>query len=104
MALETIQQLEKILLEAKRVLIILPQNPDGDLIGASWGLHFFLKNKNIKSVIAYSDMTNIAWRFSFLPVPEEVTDNITGARDFVLIFCQCRKKLQTILQEHVILF
>lgn len=86
MALETTQQLEKLLLDAKKVLVLLPQNPDGDLIGAGWGLHFFLKNKNIESLIAYTDATNVARRFSFLPMPEKVTDRIYGARDFILIF------------------
>lgn len=99
MALETIQQIEKLFLEAKKVLVLLPQNPDGDLIGASWGLHFFLKNKNIESVIAYVDATNVAQRFSFLPVPEKVQDNIAGARDFILIFNTKYNKITNVRSE-----
>lgn len=86
MALEPIQQLEKLLLGAKNVLIFLPQDPDGDAIGAGWALYFFLRKKSIDSTIAFVDSAENARKFQFLPTPENITGNISGARDFVLIF------------------
>ncbi len=86
MALEPIQQLEKLLLGAKNVLIFLPQDPDGDAIGAGWALYFFLKKKSINSTLAFVDDAKNARRFKFLPVPENITANISGAREFVLVF------------------
>ena len=86
MALETIQQLEKLLFGAKNILIFLPQNPDGDAIGAGWALHFFLKKKSIDSTIAFIDKTKNTQKFQFLPVPENITGKISGAREFVLVF------------------
>lgn len=86
MALEPIQQLEKLLLGAKNVLIFLPQNPDGDAIGAGWALYFFLRKKSIDSTIAFVDSAENTRKFQFLPTPENITGNISGARDFVLIF------------------
>lgn len=86
MALEPIQQFEKLLLGAKNVLIFLPQDPDGDAIGASWALYFFLRKKSIDSTIAFAGGAKNAQRFKFLPTPENITASISGAREFVLIF------------------
>jgi len=86
MSLEPIQQIEEILKKSKDALILLPQNPGGDSIGAGWALYFLLKNKNIKSTVAFSDPFSGADKFNFLPVPENLSKSISGARDFILSF------------------
>lgn len=86
MALEPIQQFENLLLNAKNVLIFLPQNPDGDAICAGRAFYFYLKKKGVESLLAFSDEFENEKKFSFLPRPENVTGKITGARDFVLAF------------------
>jgi nanoRNase/pAp phosphatase (c-di-AMP/oligoRNAs hydrolase) len=99
MALEPIEQFQKIVGEAKNVLIILPQSPDGDAVGSGWALHFFLKNKNIKSSIAFCGETNAVEKFSFLPKPENILDRVSGARDFVLSFNMRRNKIFNVRTE-----
>ena len=86
MALESIQQLEKLIAEAKKVLIFLPENPDGDAIGAGWAFYFFLEKKGIEPILAFSDKIGNAKKFDFLPHPKNISDEIVGARDFILSF------------------
>lgn len=86
MALEPIQQLENLLLNAKNVLIFLPQNPDGDAICAGRAFYFYLKKKGVEGLLAFTDEFGNEKKFNFLPRPENVTGKITGARDFVLAF------------------
>ncbi|GBE17073.1 bifunctional oligoribonuclease and PAP phosphatase NrnA [bacterium BMS3Abin15] len=86
MALEPIQQFEKIIGKSKNVLILLPQNPDGDAIGAAWAFYFFLKKRGVDTTIAFSDGIHNTKKFDFLPRPKNITDNISGARDFILSF------------------
>ena len=45
MSLEPIQQFEALLKKSKKVLILLPKNPTGDLVGAGWAFYFFLKKE-----------------------------------------------------------
>lgn len=86
MGLNSIEQFKKNLLPAKNVLILLPQNPDGDALGSGWSLYFFLKNRNIQSVIAVDDPQNNQNNFSFLPTPKDIKNDILGSRDFILSF------------------
>ncbi len=99
MALEPTQQFEKLLLGAKNVLIFLPQDPDGDAIGAGWALYFFLRKKSIDSTVAFTDEAKNAQRFQFLPAPENVTASISGARDFVLSFNTRLNKITDVKTE-----
>jgi phosphoesterase RecJ-like protein len=86
MALESIQQLEKLLLDSKNVLIILPQKPDGDVICAGWAFYFFLKKKEIEAELVFSGEAENKKKFHFLPQPEKIREKISGARDFILSF------------------
>lgn len=86
MSLEPIQQLDTLLGKSKNVLLILPPNPSGDLVGAGWAFYFFLKKKGIDSTIAFNDEFKEAEKFSFLKRPENISSNILGSRDFVLQF------------------
>lgn len=86
MALEPVQQLEKLLAAAKNVLIFLPENPTGDAIGAGWAFYFFLQKKEINATLAFSDKLENSGKFHFLPQPEKVISKISGARDFILVF------------------
>lgn len=97
MSLSSQEQLKKFLDNSKEVLILIPENPSADAIGSAWGLYFFLKKKNIIPVIAFPDQ--VQQKFNFLPKPENILNEISGARDFVLSFDISRNKIMKVSQE-----
>jgi nanoRNase/pAp phosphatase (c-di-AMP/oligoRNAs hydrolase) len=99
MALEPIQQFEKLLEQAKNALVFLPQNPSGDAIGAGWAFYFFLKKKEIEATLAFSSDNGDAQKFQFLPRPEKIVHKISGARDFVLAFNTQYNKIMNVRTE-----
>lgn len=84
MSLEPIQQFKNFLEKSKDVLILIPENPTGDAVGASWALYFFLEKKGIRPTIAFSN--NLSPKYAFLPRPQNILTQLSGARDFVLSF------------------
>lgn len=86
MALKITQQLKETLASAKKVLILLPQNPDNDVIGAALSFYLFLKEKKVDSDIAVSDPLNNISKLNFLPQPNNIYSNVLSARDFILSF------------------
>jgi phosphoesterase RecJ-like protein len=101
MALEPVQQLEKLLEQSKNVLILTPQNPSGDAVGSAWAFYFFLKNKEINSAIAFSDNSKNIEKFSFLPTPADIIHDISGARDFILSFNTNHNKIMNVSTENI---
>ncbi len=99
MALEPIQQLEKILTEAKKILILTPENPDGDAIGSAWAFYFFLQKKGSDSTIVISNNIKGLEKFNFLARPEKIVDNISGSRDFILSFKTSYNKITNVRTE-----
>jgi phosphoesterase RecJ-like protein len=99
MALELIQQLEKLLNESKNVLIILPQNPGGDAIGSGWAFYFFLEKKGINVTLAFFDEFKETKRFGFLPTPKNICESISTAREFVLAFNTKFNKISDVKSE-----
>ncbi len=99
MSLEPLEQLKTFLEKSEEPLILLPENPDGDAVGAAWGLFFFLKNKGVSPTIAFSG--ELPQKTAFLPRPEKILPGITGARDFVLSFDTSRNKIKNIRSEQL---
>jgi len=99
MALEPIQQLEKLLEESKNVLIILPQNPTGDAIGSGWAFYYFLEKKGIIPTLAFVDEFNELERFNFLPRPKNISGSIAEAREFILVFNTKDNKISNVKPE-----
>jgi len=97
MSLEPLEQFKNFLEKSKEILIILPDNPSGDAIGSAWGLYFFLQKKNKIPTIAFSN--HFPPKFSFLPKPEKILNEISGARDFVLSFDTAQNKIVNIRTE-----
>jgi len=93
MALEPIQQLEEILKKSKNILIFLPQSPSDDAVSAGWSFYFFLKKTGARPTIAFNDPFKNNGRFNFLPRPKNITDTISGARDFIISFNTLRNKI-----------
>jgi nanoRNase/pAp phosphatase (c-di-AMP/oligoRNAs hydrolase) len=86
MSLEPFQQLAQILDKSKNVLILTAENPSGDVICSAWAFYFFLQKRKIETTIALTDEFKEIERYSFLPKPEKITDNIHGSQDFLLLF------------------
>ncbi|MFA5777353.1 MAG: DHH family phosphoesterase [Parcubacteria group bacterium] len=99
MALEPIQQIEKIIDESKNVLIILPQNPNGDAIGSGWAFYFFLEKKGIVPTLAFVDEFKEAERFIFLPKPKNISESIAEAKEFILVFNTKYNKISNVKPE-----
>lgn len=86
MALEPLEQFASLLQKAKNILILLPQNPDGDAIGSAWAFYFFLKKRESAATIAFANGNTNLEKYQFLPQPETILNKLTGARDFILSF------------------
>lgn len=97
MALSPQEQFKKFLNNSKEVLILIPENPSADAVGSAWALYYFLEKINVSPTIAFSNHLNK--KFSFLPKPERLLTEISGARDFVLSFDTTRNRIMGIRQE-----
>jgi nanoRNase/pAp phosphatase (c-di-AMP/oligoRNAs hydrolase) len=97
MSLEPQEQFKNFLEKSKDILILLPQNPGGDAIGSAWGLYFFLEKTGKTPTIAFSNGTPL--KLDFLPKPENILHEITGARDFVLSFNTSQNKIRAVRSE-----
>lgn len=91
------EQFKKFLDNSKEVLILIPENPDCDAISSAYGLCFFLEKIGCIPTVAVS--SEIPDRFSFLPRPERIVHDVSGARDFVLSFDTSRNKITGIRKE-----
>jgi len=97
MSLEPKEQFKQFLEKSKDVLILIPENPSGDAVGSAWALYFFLEKKNITATIAFSN--HLSAKYDFLPKPEKILTEISGARDFVLSFDTTHNKIRNVRSE-----
>jgi nanoRNase/pAp phosphatase (c-di-AMP/oligoRNAs hydrolase) len=86
MAIGTTQQFKEALTSAKKILILLPQNPSNDAISSGLAFYLFLKESAIESDIATVDPLQNINKLKFLPQPEKIVSSVLGARDFILSF------------------
>ena len=102
MVLSPVEQFKNLLNNSRDILILLPENPSGDAIGSAWALYFFLEKAGAKASINFSasNPSNLE-KFSFLPTPEKITHDFSGARDFVLSFDTARNKIIDFRTEQV---
>jgi len=97
MSLEPFEQFKQFLEKSKDILILIPENSNGDAIGSAWALYFFLQKRNISATIATT--ATISDKYSFLPRPEKILNEISGARDFVLSFNTTFNKIVNLRSE-----
>lgn len=97
MSLEPQEQFKNFVEKSKDVLILIPENPSGDAVGSAWALYFFLKKKEINTTIAFSN--HLSEKYDFLPKPEGILTEISGARDFVLSFNTAYNKITNVRTE-----
>lgn len=99
MSLDSAQQLENVLKNAKHALIFMAQNSAGDAIGSSWATYLFLKKMGIEATIVLQNENQYLDRFSFLEKPESIINSLAGARDFVLSFNTENNKITNVRTE-----
>lgn len=99
MSLTPKEQFHKILENAKEVLIFLPQNPNYDAVGSAWALYFFLEKNGIKPTIGL--MGQLPTRLDFLPQPERIISEVSGARELMLSFDTKRNNIVSWREERL---
>lgn len=97
MSLEPFEQFKQFLEKSKDILILIPENSNGDGVGSAWALYFFLQKRGLEATIATSGI--IPDKYSFLPRPEKILNEISGARDFVLSFNTTFNKIVNLRSE-----
>lgn len=97
MSLVPMEQFKNFLEKSKDILILIPENPSGDAVGSAWALYFFLEQDGLIPTIAFSN--NLSSRYSFLPRPERILTEISGARDFILQFDTTENKIANVRSE-----
>lgn len=101
MSLTIQEQFEKFINDSKDILIFLPENAGADAIGSAWALYFFLAQKNIAATVVSAKNSAAFEKFDFLPRPEKIISDISGAREFVLSFNTSRNKITNLRQETI---
>ncbi|PJA86671.1 MAG: hypothetical protein CO141_03540 [Candidatus Moranbacteria bacterium CG_4_9_14_3_um_filter_42_9] len=91
MSLGPSEQFKLFLEKSREVLILIPENPTGDAVGSAWAFYFFLEKKGLLPTIAFSN--HLSDKYSYLPKPERILNDISGARAFVLSFDTTRNKI-----------
>ncbi len=99
MSLEPSQQLDNVLKNAKHALVFMARPANGDAVGSAWATYFFLKKMGIEATVVTPEEDTFSERFSFLTKPEDMINNLAGARDFVLAFNTENNKITNVRTE-----
>lgn len=83
-----IKQFEKLVTDSNHILVLLPENPQGDYYCAALAIAHFCDLKSIKTTIAFTDPYEHISLFEFLPRPNttKIIHSIAGSRDLVISF------------------
>lgn len=99
MALTQEEQFEKLVLRSHRILVLLPEHPNGDHIGAGFGLAHFLNVSGVEATIAYADPHKQTSAYHFLPQPDNIRTSLKSTRDFVLTFKTSKNDITSVRHE-----
>ncbi len=82
------EQFEKLVTDSNHILVLLPENPQGDYFCTALAIANFCDLKSIKTTIAFIDPYEQISMLSFLPKPSttEIIHSIAGSRDLILSF------------------
>lgn len=97
MELSPKQQVIERVREAEKILITTHKNPDGDAIGATLALLLFLKKIGKKVTAVTEDPAPDV--FNYLPSFNEVSQNFSGTRDFVISVDVSKTKADKIMYK-----
>lgn len=77
--------------KSNHILLIIPPNPSIDYISSSFVLAQIIKKRKKEVTLFYQE--NIPDKISFLKKPENIIKNLSGSRDFLLIFNTEKNKI-----------
>lgn len=95
--LNSTEEFTKTIEKSENILIIIPPSNSFDSISSSFALYFLLEKMN-KSVRIYHSQ-GLPDRLSFLLQPSNLTDSLSGSRDFKLIFETKKNKIVNVKTE-----
>lgn len=99
MSLTPEQQIKELIENSENILILTPEYSSGDAFGAAIGLGNYLEKLG-KTVTLSGDSTSIlSKQFSFLSLPKNMPDSISGVREFILSFNTERNDIVSIRTE-----
>lgn len=101
-----IREIQTIIEDKKRFLITTHIDPDGDAIGSSFAMHFFLELKDRYSDVYLEDA--IPYRYQFLPGPKKIEREIRPNNYDAIFVIDCGDlkrvgKKHDLLKEHPLL-
>jgi nanoRNase/pAp phosphatase (c-di-AMP/oligoRNAs hydrolase) len=86
MSLTPHQQLQKLFNVSEDILILLPSEPQGDILASAWAVALYLEQHDKKVTVAAEGLARAKERYAFLNEPKNFVESLSGARDFVLSF------------------
>lgn len=99
MSLTPQQQFRKLINTANDILILIPQDANGDVFAAALSLAIFLENQSKKVTLAGDTLRTLQERFAFLPEPKNALEALSGARDFILSFNTRYNKIMAVRSQ-----
>ncbi|MEA2006985.1 MAG: hypothetical protein U9O20_02380 [Patescibacteria group bacterium] len=79
-----ISDFQSLLKKSKNILLVIPPEPSDDVLSSAFGMYRFLKKHGKK--ISFLSKNQTPQRLSFLDAPDNTTRELSGLRDFVLVF------------------
>ena len=80
-------------------LIILPENPSGEVLSAGYALSLSLEKNGKEPTLVFSQTFSPSQDFTFLPQPKEIRQDLLGVRDFVIIFNTSHNTIENVRTE-----
>ena len=86
MSLTKEQQIQQLLHNSGRFLILLPPEARGDHVGSAWALAHFLEQQEKPVSVACVAIDSLKKTYDFLVPPKKTLSSLSGLRDFVISF------------------
>ena len=97
MGLSPKEQIIDQITKSETILLCVNKNPNGDALGAAFGLYLALKRLGKKTDVV--SPTAILEKYSFLPSSNLITHKLEGARDYIFTVDIKKDKLQQLRYE-----
>ncbi|NCU41975.1 MAG: hypothetical protein EOM19_04645 [Candidatus Moranbacteria bacterium] len=99
MALDEREQFFTFFKQYATPLIILPENPSGEVLSAGYALSLALEMQKKEATLVFSQTFSPPQDFTFLPKPKEIRQDLSGVRDFVIIFNTSHNSIENVRTE-----